>query len=287
MSTMSLTLLMVTYLMLCVGTMYFCLFADPNQSKIAMLLQVTLPQRAYIYGSQLFGQSWMETIQQLSDKALVLVYFIVVGGSWSVVFWYIYPWLYSSECQVSKIHGIIGIAVFVSCFVSWGIANTSRPGIVTARNFPRYDHYPYDHLLFLPNQRCPTTLLPKLPRSKFDRIKYHGIVPRYDHFCGWTYNTYGEENYRWFLLFLCQHVIMCFYGSYVTAVLFHDEIQRQRLFQLTFFDRATGETISASYLIILQYMFARRTMECSVLCIMFVMGIALTGFLGYHVSKAG
>ena len=76
---------------------------------------------------------------------------------------------------------------------------------------------------------------------------------------------------------------MCFYGSYVTAVLFWDEISTKKLFESTFFDRATGETIRSNYFIVGQYLFARRTLECCVLVVMFVMGIALSGFLGYHV----
>lgn len=77
---------------------------------------------------------------------------------------------------------------------------------------------------------------------------------------------------------------MCFYGSYVAMLLFQDEIRAKMLFELTFFDRLTGETVKSSYTIVFQYLFARQPLECSVLCIMFVMGIALTCFLGYHVS---
>lgn len=76
---------------------------------------------------------------------------------------------------------------------------------------------------------------------------------------------------------------MCFYGSYCAILLFWDEISRKKLFEITFFDRATGETVKSNYFIVAQYLFARRTLEACVLVIMFVMGIALSGFLGYHV----
>jgi palmitoyltransferase ZDHHC4 len=284
-SSTSLTVLLTVYVALCLGVMYFCLLADPYENKMAMLLQVTLPQKLWNRMTILFGKDKMSFLQHLMDRSLVLVYFIVVGGSWSIVFWYLYPWLYY-QSHVHNIHGYIGVLVFLACFVSWGIANASHPGRITAQSFRRYDHYPYDNLLFVPHKRCETTHLPKVPRSKFDRIKYQCIVPRYDHFCGWTYNTYGEENYRWFLLFLLQHVAMCLYGSYVALLLFQDEIDQKKLFHLTFFDRATGETVQANYVIVLQYLFARRPLECSVLCIMVVMGIALACFLGYHVSTS-
>eukprot|EP00531_Pseudo-nitzschia_arenysensis_P002692 CAMPEP_0116139864 /NCGR_PEP_ID=MMETSP0329-20121206/13536_1 /TAXON_ID=697910 /ORGANISM="Pseudo-nitzschia arenysensis, Strain B593" /LENGTH=292 /DNA_ID=CAMNT_0003634929 /DNA_START=546 /DNA_END=1424 /DNA_ORIENTATION=+ len=155
--------------------------------------------------------------------------------------------------------------------------------MITSRSFRRYDHYPYDHLLFQANVQCETTKLHKIPRSKYDRMKYDGIVPRYDHFCGWTHNTYGEDNYRWFLMFLLNHVIMCFYGVYVSYLLFTEEIRTKRLKDLTFFDRQTGESLKGSRIIILQYMYARRTHEMAVALVMLVMGIALSLFLGYHV----
>jgi hypothetical protein len=84
-------------------------------------------------------------------------------------------------------------------------------------------------------------------------------------------------------MFLAQHVIMCFYGSYCATLLFLDEIDNKKLFDITFFDRATGETVKSNIFIVAQYLFARRTLEVSVLVVMFVMGIALSAFLGYHV----
>jgi palmitoyltransferase len=283
-STTSLSIMLIGYVILCFVMMYLCMIADPSESTIAYQFQIALPNKVWNKLSQTFGKEKMNVLQHVMDRALVLVYFVVVGGSWSVVFWYLYPWLYQSP-GVSNVHGVIGVLVFLACFVSWGIANSSHPGKITAASFKRYDHYPYDNLLFLPDKRCETTKLVKVPRSKFDRIKYQCIVPRYDHFCGWTYNTYGEENYRWFLLFLGQHVAMCFYGSFVSMLLFRDEIRQKKMFELTFFDRSTGETVKAGYSILLQYLFARRTLECCVLTIMFVMGIALSFFSGYHVRN--
>ena len=73
-----------------------------------------------------------------------------------------------------------------------------------------------------------------------------------------------------------------FMGVMFRCLLFRDEIRQKKLFELTFFDRSTGEIVEAGYSILLQYLFARRTLECCVLTIMFVMGIALSCFLGYH-----
>ncbi|KAL3921694.1 MAG: hypothetical protein SGILL_002611, partial [Bacillariaceae sp.] len=303
-SSTAMTLVLFAYVVGCIAVMYFCMLADPSVSAVGYTMQVTVPIKFWNLLQRAVGSSRLEYIQNFMDRALVLMYFIVVGGSWSVVFYYLYPWLLweSSKDNVSRVHAILGIIVFVLCFMSWAVANKSHPGKISSKSFARFDHYPYDNLLFPPYKRyndsdtgsdntdsanVASSLLPKVPRSKFDRIKYHCVVPRYDHFCGWTYNTYGEENYRYFLLFLGQHVLMCFYGSYVSCLLFQDYIQQKKLMELTFFDRVTGETVQASTWIVFQYMFARRPLECCVLTVMFVMGIALAAFLGYHVSSNG
>ena len=95
----------------------------------------------------------------------------------------------------------------------------------------------------------------------------------------------GEENYRWFLLFLLIHVAMCVYGSAVCTLLFWGEIEEKQLLEITVFDRATGNHVQSNAFIVGQYLFSRYTLEFGVLVIMFVMGIALGGFLGYHVSE--
>ena len=235
---------------------------------------------------KIMGDKKMESLQKVLDLALVFVYFFVVLGCWTIVFWYIYPWIEESSF-VPNYHKYIGYVVFVACFGSWRLTNKSSPGIITGISFKRYDHYPYDHLMFLKNKRCETTNLIRIPRSKFDRLKYNQNVPRYDHFGGWVHNTIGEENYRWFLLFLSIHVVMCVYGSYACAMLFWGEIVDQQLLEITFFDRVSGEHVKSSWFIVCQYLFSRRTLEFGVFVVMFVMAIALGGFLGYHVSTPG
>ena len=278
-----LLVLVLTYIVICGFILYFCVFADPEISDVAYLVQVALPNKVRSSLTKAVGEKKMNVLQSILDYSMVFLYLVVVLGCWSVVFWYIYPWITDSP-RVSNIHKVLGYFVFVACIGSWVLAHKSSPGIITARTFKKYDHYPYDNLLFLPNKRCGTTNLIRIPRSKFDRYKYNQNVPRYDHFCGWVYNTIGENNYRWFLLFLVVHVLMCAYGSAVTITLFYSEIKDKKLLELTFFDRATGDHIQSNWNIVFQYLFSRNTLEFSVLLIMFVIGIALGAFLGYHVS---
>jgi DHHC palmitoyltransferase len=107
-------------------------------------------------------------------------------------------------------------------------------------------------------------------------------VARFDHYCGWVAASIGEENYRYFLLFVATHFGMCVYGSIVMIRLFAGEIQDKQLFHVTFLDKASGKEYKADSWVIFQYMFHRHMYEAGILTIMAVMAIALAGFLGYH-----
>eukprot|EP00980_Cylindrotheca_fusiformis_P006567 scaffold1384_cov116-Cylindrotheca_fusiformis.AAC.45 len=214
------------YILFCGLMLYFCFMADAESSEVAYLVQVALPAKIERMVSKIVGKKNMGFIDALRDRFLVFLYLFVVLGCWSVVFSYVYPSI-TESASVSNVHKYIGGLVFIACFGSWRLASVSSPGFVTAKTFKRYDHYAYDPFLFPPNRRCQSTNLIRIPRSKFDRIKYNRNVPRYDHFCGWVFNTIGEENYRWFLL---------------------GEIREKKLLEITFFDRKTGDSVESSWI---------------------------------------
>lgn len=188
------------YLLVVVLVVYIFVFADPNESRVSEFVLETLPRRTFALGRRVLGARAFAVIEWLVDHFLILVYCVVVFGSWSVIFFYVYPWIDAST-SVSSYHKVMGYLVFGACVASWRYASTSSPGFITEQNQSRYNHFPYDGVLFVEGQKCPTTHILRPARSKFDRYKYHQNIPRFDHFCGWLYNTVGEENYRFFLLF--------------------------------------------------------------------------------------
>lgn len=148
----------------------------------------------------------------LESHAQQIVYIIIVFGSWAVVFTKVYPLL--KEPTIPSYHKNIGRLVFLSCVASWQIASNTCPGNITKANMAKYDNYHYDGWLYKDNNICPTLMIRKLARSKYDRhISRH--VPRFDHYCGWIDMPVGEENYRVFILFLVVHMLMCTYGSVI------------------------------------------------------------------------
>jgi palmitoyltransferase ZDHHC4 len=223
----------------------------------------------------------LSAIEFFLDRALMLVYCAIVLGAWSIVFYYIYPWIQQQD-YVSRYHQYVGYVLFVACLGSWRLASRTSPGLITKATLTQYNHYPYDHIMYEPGLVCRTRHIPRLARSKFDRHFYGENVARFDHYCGWVYNTIGQENYRFFLLFLAVHVLMCIYGSYVIGLLFYGEILQHNLLRITFFDRYTGEEIKATKYIVFQYLFHKYLLEAAVWVIATVMGVALALFLAYH-----
>jgi palmitoyltransferase ZDHHC4 len=274
---------LTSYAAIMATAFYVCVVADPKDSKLARFWTVTLPRRVASAGKRVIGRRGMSVAEFISDRLLVLIYCAVVSGAWSVIFFYVYPWIDRRPQYVASYHKLVGYGVFAACGVSWRIASTSTPGIITTRTIRRYDHYPYDNLLFVPGKMCAVRKsVPKLARSKYDRFKYENNVARFDHFCGWVYNTIGEENYRYFLLFLVIHTSMCLYGTYVLCCLFYGEVQEQKLMDVRFVDRYTGEEFGPTNWIIVQYMFHNYLWESGVLLLVGVMAVALILFLAYH-----
>ena len=166
------------------------------------------------------------------------------------------------------------------CMGSWHYACQKRPGNITARNISLFDHYEYDNMLYT-NRLCPTLKIRKLARSKYDRFsKNH--VPRFDHYCGWLNQAVGEQNYRWFLLFLMVHVFMCFYGAWAMGNVMFGVVLEKDLLNATFFNAITGAEVKADYFIVFHYLFMRYFELCGVFILMSVMGVVLAFFLAFH-----
>ena len=281
-ANIALALALFAYLGVFAIFVYVCLIADPETSRLSRFLNETLPTRIWNWLGNRLSRKAVDALIYFSDRFLLVIYCIVVYGAWSLVFWLVFPWITRSE-SVSNVHKYLGSLVFVACIASWRLATTKSPGIITARTLNRYNHFPYDNILFEENRTCKTTGIQKVARSKFDRHRYHANVPRYDHFCGWVYNTIGEENYRWFLLFLLVHTAMCAYGCVVLWWLFSSEISERRLLEVTYVDRFTGEEIPASMFIVAQYLFNKFLWEAGLFMLMAVMAVALLAFLVYHI----
>jgi hypothetical protein len=261
---------------------YSCILSDAP-SPMAMLFTHKVPRVLISFVEKIFGTKGVKIVRKISEKALLIIYLVIVLGCWSVMFTYGYDFMTRSE-HVSSNHKISGYVVFMACMWSWRKANTTSPGYIVEGNIPRFDNYPYDDLLYA-NQKCSSLGFRKLARSKYDRFT-NSHVARFDHFCGWIDNTVGEENYRVFLLFLLIHVLMCAYGTFVTYHLFQGEIADKNLVNAIFYNAETGKEVKADYIVIAHYLFMKHFQVAAVSILMAGMSAVLGLFLCFHLYIA-
>lgn len=271
----------ILYLFLTSWLTYSCVLS--SEQTIFSKLMDKLPSACYSFTTRLCGEKSAKKLSKITDKTLAIIYFVIVLGSWSIILTYGYDFI-SKSSHVDSRHKISGYFVFLLCMWSRQKAGTTSPGYITERNMAKYDNYPYDNLLYA-NKKCPTMGFRKLARSKYDKFTNRHVA-RYDHFCGWIDNTVGEENYRFFLLFLLIHIFMCLYGTVVCYKLFKGECEDRDLFNAIFFNAETGEEVEADLLVIAHFMFMKHFQLFSVFVLMFAMVVVLGLFFLFHMYMA-
>lgn len=106
------------------------------------------------------------------------------------------------------------IAVLMAMvYVATAIAIMSDPGTITAGHVAKY---PNNNLIFFDGRVCHTCDVVKPARSKHCRVCGHCFAV-YDHHCHWINNCVGDNNYRWFLLWLIVNQNFLTYGGYLCA----------------------------------------------------------------------
>ena len=123
-----------------------------------------------------------------------------------------------------------------SCCSAWGPGpplRTAPPGyVVDAATFAKHDN----------RARIRAALRRRAGRAR-DRRPQAGArqVPPHDAarrralrpLCPWVNNAVGEENYRWFLLFLASHALLLAYGAACAALLLRDVVDAKQLMRAT------------------------------------------------------
>jgi len=203
-----------------------------------------------------------------------LFYFFLMAGGYGLVLVYAYPRVPCSTLT-SEGHKDAGLALFGSCLLSWVLACVVKPGRVDLA----HDSYPYDGILFEEGRVCPTEKIVKIARSKFCRVARTN-VPRFDHFCPWINAPVGEENYRWFLLFLAVHFATLSYGTFATAALLRDRSLADGLANAVFVEG--GKMKPATTWLVLRYLSGAERVITGLFLLCVVMALLVFAFLAFH-----
>ncbi|KAF2415594.1 zf-DHHC-domain-containing protein [Tothia fuscella] len=159
----------------------------------------------------------------LYEKHPIVIYFFLglVTGSASL---FIPPtWPYLSLPQKSLLFLLLPCP-YIFTYLSQ-LSHTKSPHLINhTTNAQHMHHYPFDHILYHPNNICRTCELPKPARSKHCSL-CGTCVARSDHHCIWVNNCVGMGNYKYFLSLLLTTSLLLFYGTYLAWTTLAPEVR--------------------------------------------------------------
>ncbi|KAJ3426661.1 palmitoyltransferase swf1 [Anaeramoeba flamelloides] len=246
-----------------------------------------LPSIIKKFLKKIFGEGLINSFGKMvsyiffSRNPIILMFYVVLmGGSLFIFFRDLYPIVIDSPV-LGKVHGFVYIPIiFVLLVFSFLKAALTDPGTINKQNVESYlELYPYDNQLFFPRE-CETCKIMKPARSKHCRF-LNKCVARYDHYCAWLMNSVGEQNYRWFLLFLFSNSLVCCYGAYILFKFLYSQIQDDGLITDIFYDNK-GNEIETGFKFYLSYLVYYQRGAVLLFFMAIIMGFVVIAFFFFQ-----
>jgi len=200
-----------------------------------------------------------------------------IGG---YIVYFLEGFQYIPNPMIPEFHKYLGSLLYLVALITFFLASTKSPGVVTRHNSSKYQSlFKYDNLIFKPVE-CRTCKLLKPARSKHCSI-CKCCVPKCDHHCIWINQCVGYSNYKFFLAFILSHSMICLYGAQLGVLIFLHIIKKDKLLESVFTDGA-GNKFRGDFWVVLQYITQRYAALFFVVILCVVIGVVLAGFFIYH-----
>jgi len=258
--------------------------------KVALFLTKTLPEAGArtvkgVCGERVFGclKSTHEYVVYKRNPILQGAYLVIINAAFIAWVFFGEPLLPTFLVKTpphSKAEAYIGIFL---CHYSWFLANTQKPGEITAENYACFAHTECDGVVYAKDSYCETCQVHKPARSK--HCSMCGIcVPTFDHHCIWLNQCVGEHNYKFFLIFLATNGGYFLYFAYIMGLMLLSPVYEQNLLSATFVHAQTGQEFKASWLLIARYVVNSHLILFMLWLLSLAFGITLLLFLLYHLN---
>eukprot|EP01071_Lankesteria_metandrocarpae_P004783 Lankesteria_metandrocarpae@DN368_c0_g1_i1.p1 len=209
----------------------------------------------------------------------ILYLFVIIGG-YSIFLYGGAPYL--PNAYLEEYHKYTSFVLVSVCLMTFVVASVADPGVITEENVELYSAvFPPDGVIFVPGNECRTCLIPKPGRAKHCKL-CNVCVAKFDHHCVWIANDVGALNYRWFVLFLVVHALLCIYGAVGLPLTLYHEYKRHNLWSVSFVHPRTGAKVTTTWAVITQFLL-NRYFSIVLLCFLCIpLAVAMVAFTAYH-----
>ncbi|KAM9988857.1 hypothetical protein ACTFIY_004907 [Dictyostelium cf. discoideum] len=160
------------------------------------------------------------------------------------------------------------------------LSSNSTPGYINDSNYKLFKNsYPYDRYLYI-KKNCESCNFIKPARSKHCRV-CDKCVGRFDHHCPWINNCVGENNLRYFLLFVFSTSMLCMYGAYLCGFSMYSFMKINDVKNLGYTKDGVWTPIPTAILLKYIAFESRSILPLGAFC--FVISLFLFYFFFYHI----
>ena len=228
-------------------------------------------------------RQWALYLCYSANPMIQIVYLVMAVGGYYL--WVVYGFCHLPNTYRSEVHRYISIPLIAACYWSYYKACTTDPGYLNKdTNRPQLERamkrYDCDNMLFSPVNWCETCNIPKPARSKHCGL-CNMCCEKMDHHCVWVNTCVGLHNYKYFLLFLLLHTVICLYGIWVAYGIFNHLIDENDMWNQTYMD-PSGKKFPASLGLVISNLVRANeifSIACFLCCTVTVM---LFFFLSFH-----